>query len=166
MATFTRICFYCQRPFEATHSLANICSPDCRARTVASRARATEPPPDRIALEPPAIDRECQWCGKPVPDPSGLKKYCGRSCRQTERGRARRARRRRAHVETVSLAVLRVRDADTCRICGKPIDFTRQAPHPQAATIDHVIALSKGGAHSYKNTQLAHWRCNMAKGAS
>ena len=71
-----------------------------------------------------------------------------------------------AYVEPVSMAVLRRRDEDTCRICGKPIDFTTQPPHPSAATIDHVIALARGGAHSYGNTQLAHLRCNAVKGAS
>jgi 5-methylcytosine-specific restriction endonuclease McrA len=72
---------------------------------------------------------------------------------------------RRAYVESVSMAELRRRDEDTCRICGKPVDFTRQPPDPSAATIDHVIAVSRGGEHSYKNTQLAHLRCNTAKGA-
>ena len=73
---------------------------------------------------------------------------------------------RRAHVEPVSLAVLRRRDEDRCRICGEPVDFTRQWPDPKAATIDHVVALCRGGEHSYGNTQLAHLRCNTAKGAS
>ena len=72
---------------------------------------------------------------------------------------------RRAYVEPVSMVKLRSRDEDTCRICGKPVDFTRQPPDPSAATIDHVIALSRGGEHSYGNTQLAHLRCNTAKGA-
>jgi 5-methylcytosine-specific restriction endonuclease McrA len=72
---------------------------------------------------------------------------------------------RRAHVEDVSMAELRRRDEDTCRICGEPVDFTRKSPDPSAATIDHVIAVSKGGEHSYGNTQLAHLRCNKAKGA-
>ena len=73
---------------------------------------------------------------------------------------------RRAHVEPVSLALLRRRDKGKCRICGGPVDFAVHPPDPSAATIDHVIALSRGGEHSYGNTQLAHLRCNMAKGAS
>lgn len=82
------------------------------------------------------------------------------------RRQARLERIRLAYVEPVSMAVLRRRDEDTCRICGEPVDFTRQPPHPSAATIDHVIALCRGGEHSYGNTQLAHLRCNAAKGAS
>lgn len=31
-------------------------------------------------------------------------------------------------------------------------------------SLDHVIPMSKGGAHSYANTQLAHWLCNVTKG--
>jgi len=81
---------------------------------------------------------------------------------------ARKTRRdmlRLRYVEPVSLTVLRLRDNDTCRLCGEPVDFTRRQPDPRAATIDHVIALTRGGEHSYRNTQLAHFRCNMAKGA-
>ena len=30
-------------------------------------------------------------------------------------------------------------------------------------TMDHIIPLSKGGGHSYKNIQLAHFGCNSRK---
>ncbi len=33
-----------------------------------------------------------------------------------------------------------------------------------AGTIDHIIPLSQGGEHSYKNTQLACFECNCKKG--
>jgi 5-methylcytosine-specific restriction endonuclease McrA len=77
----------------------------------------------------------------------------------------RRERLRSAYVEPVSLAVLKRRNEGRCRICGEPVDINRRPPHPSAATIDHVIALCRGGEHSYGNTQLAHLRCNTAKGA-
>ena len=99
-------------------------------------------------------------------DATGTRRYCSSTCRKAVQRKARRERLRRAYVEPVSLAVLRRRDEDRCRICGEPVDFTRQPPHPSAATIDHVIALCRGGEHSYGNTQLAHLRCNTAKGAS
>jgi 5-methylcytosine-specific restriction endonuclease McrA len=100
-----------------------------------------------------------------MPDAIGLRKYCSRTCRRAMQCKIRKAMIRRVYVEPVSITVLRLRDEDTCRICGKPVDFTAQPPHPSAATIDHVIALSRGGEHSYGNTQLAHLRCNTAKGA-
>jgi 5-methylcytosine-specific restriction endonuclease McrA len=100
-----------------------------------------------------------------MPGAPGEKKYCRPGCKRAVRRNRRRALLRCARVETVSMSVLRLRDADRCRICGEPVDFTTRPPDPRAATIDHVIALSKGGAHSYENTQLAHLRCNLAKGA-
>jgi 5-methylcytosine-specific restriction endonuclease McrA len=165
MATITKLCFYCRRPFEASHALANICSPDCRARTAASRADTSEAPLDHPEPEPRAIDRLCAGCGTTMPGAPGEKKYCRPECKHAVRRKRRRALLRRARVETVSMSVLRLRDADRCRICGEPVDFSTRPPDPRAATIDHVVALSKGGAHSYENTQLAHLRCNLAKGA-
>ncbi len=47
MAIFTKVCFYCRREFEASYSLANICSTDCRLRT-----RRTEPKPGKTVTEP------------------------------------------------------------------------------------------------------------------
>jgi 5-methylcytosine-specific restriction endonuclease McrA len=99
-----------------------------------------------------------------VADGSG-RKYCSVACKRALKHRARRELVRRARVESVSMAVLRVRDHDTCRLCGEPVDFSRRPPDPRAATIDHIVALSKGGAHSYENTQLAHLQCNTVKGA-
>lgn len=79
--------------------------------------------------------------------------------------KARQERVRRGYVERVSLAVLRRRDNDPCRICGEAVDPGRKPPSPLAATMDHVVALARGGEHSYRNTQLAHLRCNAIKGA-
>jgi 5-methylcytosine-specific restriction endonuclease McrA len=79
--------------------------------------------------------------------------------------KVRKARNRRVYVEAVSLAVLRERDGSTCRICGEPVGFALRPPDPGSATIDHVVALARGGDHSYRNTQLAHLRCNSEKGS-
>lgn len=38
-------------------------------------------------------------------------------------------------------------------------------PHPLAPTTDHIVPLSKGGKHERRNCQLAHFKCNTAKGA-
>lgn len=53
---------------------------------------------------------------------------------------------------------------DTCAICGKPVDISLKPPHPLAPTIDHIIAISKGGhPSSIDNLQLAHATCNRQK---
>ena len=53
-----------------------------------------------------------------------------------------------------------------CQICGKPVDkndisnghIKRLYP-----TVDHIKSLSKGGAHTWDNIQLAHMACNAGK---
>lgn len=53
---------------------------------------------------------------------------------------------------------------DVCGICGKPVDFSLQYPHPLSKCIDHIIPVAKGGHPSdISNLQLAHWKCNRAK---
>lgn len=69
-----------------------------------------------------------------------------------------RARQLAAYVEDVSFDVIVQRDCGLCGICGLPaID--------QFPEIDHIIPLSRGGEHSYANTQLAHRACNRRKHA-
>jgi 5-methylcytosine-specific restriction endonuclease McrA len=57
------------------------------------------------------------------------------------------------------------RDEWICGLCHDPIDKWRRGPDDwYRATLDHIIPLSKGGLHTYENTQAAHWICNMEKG--
>lgn len=51
-----------------------------------------------------------------------------------------------------------------CGICGKPVDFSLDYPHPLSACIDHIIPVAKNGHPSdIENMQLAHWACNRQK---
>lgn len=74
-----------------------------------------------------------------------------------DRAKRRRARLRGVHVEHVELAMLVERDGGYCGICHKPVAARERS-------IDHVLPLSYGGAHSYANTRLAHRGCNSARG--
>lgn len=76
-----------------------------------------------------------------------------------ERSAVRRARQRRASVvERVQLAALYERDKGVCQLCHKKVKLAD-------ASIDHIIPISKDETeHSYRNTQLAHLRCNSARG--
>jgi len=55
------------------------------------------------------------------------------------------------------------RDHRICGICDLQIaaeyDDRRYMP-----SLDHIVPLSKGGEHSYANTQPAHLLCNIRKG--
>jgi len=79
--------------------------------------------------------------------------------KETARWHRREARKRNAFVEDVLLSVLLERDQDICGICASPF-LVGERP-----SVDHIIPLSKGGQHSYTNTQAAHLLCNIRKGA-
>jgi len=52
------------------------------------------------------------------------------------------------------------RDGWVCGICGEAVDPTLEAPDHEAACINHVQPLSKGGGHSAENLRCAHWICS------
>lgn len=70
-----------------------------------------------------------------------------------------RARKVAAYMEDVHPLVLLERDDGICGICGHDVD-------PMAYDIDHIVPLSRGGEHSYANTQVAHPLCNKRKCAN
>lgn len=66
-------------------------------------------------------------------------------------------------VENVELDMLYLRDRGMCGICVEVVNIELKAPHRRSATVDHILPVSKGGEHSYANTQLAHFACNSGK---
>jgi 5-methylcytosine-specific restriction endonuclease McrA len=63
---------------------------------------------------------------------------------------------------TALIAYLVERDHGICGICDLPVDQDRG---PMRPSIDHIVSLSNGGEHVTENLQLAHYRCNLRKGA-
>lgn len=55
------------------------------------------------------------------------------------------------------------RDGWICGICGKKVD-KRQSFGPYAPSVDHIVPIADGGTDTWDNVQLAHVRCNSAKG--
>lgn len=83
--------------------------------------------------------------------------------RRTARLR-RKALQRAASVESVSPRKVFERCAWTCCNCRMPTpQHLRGTLDPQAPELDHIHPLSKGGAHSYANTQLLCRLCNSLK---
>lgn len=78
--------------------------------------------------------------------------------------------RRRALVEQARTADtfapidVHTRDEWTCKLCLQPIDAEIAWPDPKSPSMDHVIPLSRGGAHAMHNVQSAHLGCNSSKG--
>lgn len=86
--------------------------------------------------------------------------------RAQERLRCARRRSRVALQSTEDVDPLRVfeRDGWRCHLCGRKVDRSLPGRDPMGQTLDHVVPLAEGGAHSYANTALAHKSCNSRKG--
>lgn len=72
--------------------------------------------------------------------------------------RRRAARLRAAPRERFDREEIFERDEWICGICGKPVN-------EGDASLDHIVPLALGGAHTRANVRLAHIRCNSRRGA-
>ena len=65
-------------------------------------------------------------------------------------------------------AILWERQEGRCALCGRGMHSLNRrksrAQHPNDPTIDHIVPVSKGGDGRRDNLQLAHRKCNMARG--
>lgn len=137
------------------------------------------------------VKENCASCGDQFFYPQGQRrpKYCSERCvgfarRQTDsfkeahkRWKARNPESiktwqsknrhsRRAAVgqlsETISPTELFERDKWRCQLCGCKV-HPCATYHPQRATMDHIIPLSRGGGHIWSNLQTACNLCNSKK---
>jgi len=74
-----------------------------------------------------------------------------------ERCSRRRARIHNATIEPVNYIDVLARDGRWCYLCEKDITLTDEMH------FDHVIPLSKGGAHTMENIRPTHGTCNVRK---
>jgi HNH endonuclease len=63
----------------------------------------------------------------------------------------------------INIWVLYERNHGVCTLCSFAVDRIVCWPDLTMATIDHRIPVTRGGAHSYSNTKLAHHYCNSLK---
>jgi hypothetical protein len=125
----------------------------------------------------------CVHCGEEFePKATGRTTFCSRECyfghleatrksktKATHRPRFYTHRQRARHYgveyETIDRDYIFNRDNWTCHLCGSKIDPKIIHPAEMSATIDHVIPMSKGGAHTKENVRAAHFICNNRKHA-
>lgn len=69
----------------------------------------------------------------------------------------RSARKRGQTPQLIDRAAIYSRDGGQCQLCGLPV-------LPKNRSLDHVVPLALGGAHTPENVQLAHLLCNQRKG--
>lgn len=90
-------------------------------------------------------------------------RHCSMTCTRRDAASRRRALEVGATVGTVSRWRVHERDGWTCHICGDPVDRDVVAPKLEAAVLDHVVPLARGGEHSEANLKTAHFYCNSVK---
>lgn len=74
-----------------------------------------------------------------------------------QQNETRRAREAGVAVEEIDYKRIYIRDHDICYLCGGKVKKSERH-------LDHVIPLSRGGAHSEDNIRVTHARCNLKKG--
>lgn len=158
------MCERCGARFTAVSVASRLCSDECR------RVESLDKMRERSAANVNKKPRDCAECGLSFTPSYGDKRsvYCSDRCFKRSSHRvarhARRALLKLVTVERVNPTNVFDRDNWTCRQCGvsTPRDL-RGTYEPNAPELDHVIPLSKGGEHSYANTQCLCRQCNGAK---
>lgn len=143
------------------------CSDSARAEKVRlSRAEARQP-------------IECTECGNVFTPQRATKMFCSQQCarrsyRRTHkshphvmlRGCGHRGRARRYGViydRSVRLDRVAERDGWRCQTCGRKVRLNAKV-RGRTATIGHIVALSRGGNHTWDNVQLECMSCNTKAG--
>ena len=76
----------------------------------------------------------------------------------------KRARRFGCKYEAVVTNKVLERDGYRCKLCGVKTPKRKRGTYDDdAPELDHIVPLSKGGEHSYLNTQCACRKCNIEK---
>jgi 5-methylcytosine-specific restriction endonuclease McrA len=86
-----------------------------------------------------------------------------RRVRHRESQQKRRALLLEAFVEEVDNTVVFEKFDYVCQGCGITCDKDAVWPAKNFPTLDHIIPISKGGEHSYSNTELLCLPCNAGK---
>ena len=154
-------------------------SPEARKSSASLAAQArwaghvAQPKKPRMTPATHPTGGRCVNCGGPLGKLLPSARYCGKSdCRLAANARRmrgylheRRARQRGVASERFVAADVFVRDGWLCGVCGGVVDPSTSHPHPESASLDHIVPLARGGAHAADNAQCAHLVCNIRKGA-
>ena len=167
--TETRTCQCCYGIFVAIPSRRDrYCSKFCRGFMQEVWPR----PVKRPSYEPRPDGLECDEasCTRPVIARGICATHYNKRKRQNNPGKEpssafrKRAKQWGVGYEPVDRFKVFERDEWICQLCLKPVD-PLTTDSRWRASLDHVMPMSKGGAHTYANLQLAHVSCNSRKHA-
>jgi len=161
--TASRPCIECGIEFEAKRDDAALCSSTCsnRRRRRTTVKRCSESGCDR-RVEAKGL---CKTHWRRAARADGREKPEPWNERRRQASQRRRALKKGATAEKVNNLAVFERDGWVCGICSRPVDQDVSWPDPMSPSLDHILPLSRGGAHAMSNVQLAHLACNVSKGA-
>lgn len=164
---YCRICLNLYRP--AFHVKKGTCSAQCGwiLRRLTCKPRLRKPRAIKVKKVKVVHHFYCANCRCSVQSTT-RKKYCSLACSSLVSWRTQKHK-RRARIrsgergDSIDMPTLLERDKYRCGLCQDKINPRLSYPHDQCATIDHIIPLSRGGSHTWRNVQAAHHRCNQEK---
>lgn len=122
---------------------------------------------ERLAIRLAMQSRSCKGCTKPLHEKGArMCPDCRRIKKRSDKTHTSRARRYGCERETVINSVVFDRNGWLCQQCGCECIKPDGDWNPRWATLDHIVPLSRGGSHTYANTQLLCSQCNTAKSDS
>jgi 5-methylcytosine-specific restriction endonuclease McrA len=166
-------CVECGGLYEKLCKTHLTCSSECLIKR-STRRQQVRKNPERYATKP------CLECGKLFTPVYGeySKGRCSLECkakakaRNVKKGRRvqkakRRAVERGAEADSIDPIKIFERDRWRCQLCGRNTPKAlRGKNQPASPELDHIVPLSRGGPHTYANTQCACRECNGNKGAT
>ncbi len=158
-------CERCGATKEVMKVVAQYCSRACK-----DRARRDEQIAARLAEKATHPVRTCPVCSTALTHSHRTDAvFCSISCSDRAHTVTRKIAKRagktgRGDGPLISLAFIGDRDNWHCGICGGSVDKQKRHPDPLAASIDHIVPVSRGGGDDLTNLQLSHFRCNWKKG--
>lgn len=144
------------------------CSGECREELNRRQARDSS----KKQFDGQVTPKKCKECGCVFVPEYGSKRraFCSRECaskyneKQKPKNHQQRAKRYGVKYEWFSDMVILKRDGWRCYICGcsTPREL-RGTYEDNAPEIDHIVPLSRGGAHTKDNVRCCCRACNIAK---
>lgn len=165
LAIEVRNCARCEKPFTPATYQQTFCCSTCKQKAGNKKALAKRP-----KKRNPEMRFTCPECSVIYCPRDKRQKYCTLLCSGKAfhriNTRVRRARIAKVIVEPVDPIVVFNRDGWKCQLCGvKTPKHLRGSRDNKAPELDHIVPVSKGGEHSYRNTQCACKSCNRSKGS-
>lgn len=159
---YEKNCPFCLLPFVAHLERQVYCSRICKERASLARAK-NKKIEDRF--KPRTVYYfNCRGCEELRATGIKHQVYCDSECKRMYELSQRRLREQKLNQKTKGFKMkLYFRDNGLCGICKQTIDIALKYPDPFTYSIDHIVPLSKGGAHALYNLQPAHLICNTQK---